>query len=549
MPFILSALVDTSNTSSNYCARTMLKNLASSSLARHRGWQQPRLTNINDSFFAAIQGRTDQQPISRPGATGTNYCHISRVSKRNFSDRLLGYSPMAPSVPNTTPENKNKLNEDGTLIKRIPTAKDVSTTGGVWAPTSAKRDKLGELMVALKEGQETLDDAATPEQRLDLYLADGLKLMAQTTDGLAVEEIESAKQLQDLSEWLVREQGRQPELFYDEVQFAAHMDVVSEKISSLIANVPPESLREVRDFFDPAEANADEIAKLNESELKLQVKHFEAATLRFRLLLAKAATVHAKASWKILTTVSDADVDRAAVKGEAVPPQAVSLAKLYKYIFTHASGTCSDRVDAAWALLDRDEDGLLDESEMHEVAFLCLSPVQAALKALFGEALEVSSVRTPLPELGSAPTTEPPKGWGHRRKEKKIKKQLLKLFENATKNHFQDEVEINHRLRCIYAWAEKEHQNNKLDSVLVDEGWTGRKRYVELSPKISLPEFREVQQEHFTHLDRIGKEILKSFREDLWVYQGKGRERSELIRDSLAFLAVVSIADYLILMS
>jgi len=46
----------------------------------------------------------------------------------------------------------------------------------------------------------------------------------------------------------------------------------------------------------------------------------------------------------------------------------------------------------------------------------------------------------------------------------------------------------------------EKHQGNKLDSVLVeDEGWTGRKRYVELSPKISLPEFREVQQEHFTH--------------------------------------------------
>jgi hypothetical protein len=32
------------------------------------------------------------------------------------------------------------------------------------------------------------------------------------------------------------------------------------------------------------------------------------------------------------------------------------------------------------------------------------------------------------------------------------------------------------------------------------------------------------------------------------VQQGKGRERSELIRDCLAFLTVVSIADYLILM-
>lgn len=474
-----------------------------------------------------------------------------RVVKRDFSDRLLGYSPMAPSIPNnpTTTSEPSKLNEDGTLVKRIPTAQDVSSTGGVWAPTSAKRDKLGELRVALIEGQESLDDAATPEQRLDLYLADGMRLMAQTADGLAVEDMESVKPLKDLSEWLVREQSRQPEFFYDEAQFTAHLDVVSEKITSLLAELSQLPLIEVRDFYDPQQAIAEEVSKLQESELHLQDKNFQVSMLRLRLLLAKAAAEHAKASWKILTTVSDADVDRAAVKSEVVPPQAVTLAKLYKFIFTHASGTCSERVDAAWELLDRDEDGLLDEIEMHEVAFLCLAPVQAAMKLLFQEALEAYPVRKPLPEIGSADTPEPPMGWRQRRKEKKTKKQLLKLFGNATKNHFQDEVEINHRLRCIYAWAEKEHQSNKLDSVLVDEGWTGRKRYVELSPKISLSEFREVQQEHFTHLDRIGKEIVNSFREDLWVHQGKGRERSELIRDCLAFLAVVSIADYLILMS
>jgi hypothetical protein len=190
---------------------------------------------------------------------------------------------------------------------------------------------------------------------------------------------------------------------------------------------------------------------------------------------------------------------------------------------------------------------------MNHAAFLCVTPVQIALKNLFQEALDASLVRTPLPPLVGAASSslpgEPQLGWRQRRQEKKIKKMLQKMFEKTTQSHFQDEVEINHRLRCIYAWAEKEHQNNKLDSVLVDEGWTGRKRYVELSPKISLSEFREVQQEHFTHLDRIGKEFLKSFREDLWVQQGKGRERAELLRDCLAFLTVVSIADYLILMS
>jgi uncharacterized protein involved in tolerance to divalent cations len=45
------------------------------------------------------------------------------------------------------------------------------------------------------------------------------------------------------------------------------------------------------------------------------------------------------------------------------------------------------------------------------------------------------------------------------------------VFRNACKNRFEAEVEIHHRLRCIYAWAEKGHQDNKVGSVLVDEGW------------------------------------------------------------------------------
>ena len=122
------------------------------------------------------------------------------------------------------------------------------------------------------------------------------------------------------------------------------------------------------------------------------------------------------------------------------------------------------------------------------------------------------------------------------------------MFKLSCKNTFRDEVEINHRLRCIYAWAEKADQDNKIESVLVDaDGWSGRKRYVELSPKISEAEFREVQSIHFQHLDQIGTEIIKSFREDLWVSQGKRRERKELVRDSLLFLTVVSALDFVIL--
>jgi hypothetical protein len=50
----------------------------------------------------------------------------------------------------------------------------------------------------------------------------------------------------------------------------------------------------------------------------------------------------------------------------------------------------------------------------------------------------------------------------------KIKKQLLKMFQNV--NHFADEVEINHIDCGVFMHMEKVHQDNKLDSVVVDAG-------------------------------------------------------------------------------
>lgn len=453
---------------------------------------------------------------------------------------------MAPGNPSATPAMKNP---DGS-IKRIPTAEDVSSSGGVWAPTSAKRDKLGELKTALEENQDSLDDAASSDELLDLYFADGLRLIVQTTDEIPA-DLESPT-IQKFSEWLVESQQKSPEFLYDEIQFVAHLDTISEYLTGeLSALAPDRSLREVRDFLDPSEAKEEELPNMNADHVGLHDDAFAESVLRFRLLLASSAVNHLKESWKVLTTVSDGDVDRKAVKGEEVLPQAVEMAKVYKFLFSHVSNTCSERVDSAWELIDRDGDGLLDESEMNDAIFLCVTPVQLALTTLFGEALNAAPARRGLPDLEESEeeAVAPAPGWRERRKESRVKKRLGRLFQGAVKNHLQDEVEISHRLRCAYAWAEKEHQGNKLDSVLVDEGWSGRKRYVELSPKISLAEFREVQAVHFTHLDRLGKEIMSSFREDLWVQQGKGRQNRELMRDCLAFLTAVSIADYLILMS
>jgi hypothetical protein len=281
------------------------------------------------------------------------------------------------------------------------------------------------------------------------------------------------------------------------------------------------------------------------------IAHAVEAAVRYRLLLTLAAARHMGDSWKTLATVSDQDVDRAAVTGRSLPRQApvLSLPKLQAVLLSHLAGSPPERVDALWALMDRDQDGMLDEDEMNKVCEMAVQPVRMALERFFREAVEAYSVLMPLPPLDDSRSLDglATKGWSQRRRERKAKNVLMQMFQRALRRHFVDEVEMPHRLRCIYAWAGKSHQNNSVDSVLVDEaGWSGRKRYVELNPKISLPEFREVQREHFAHLDRVGEEFLQSFREDLLILQGKGRQRHELIRDCSLFLAGVCSLDFLI---
>lgn len=459
---------------------------------------------------------------------------------------------MAPSSVNPMPQNTSK---------RIPTAEEVSMAGGVWAPTSAKRDKLGELKTALPEGQESLDDAATQGERLDLYLADGIKLINKVADNVNCNGSGDAElpMIQEFVSWLQEQQQSSNSSAsidcVNQTELEAKLQIVSAKLSTLLERVPSDRcFRHVRDFMDPELLSSDDLEAVlakPDNQLDADNKFFQDSVTRFRLLLSKAAVDHTQKSWSVLTKVSDADIDRAAVKGVALAPKVdtISLPDVFAFLQAHASGTCADRVTAAWNLVDRDNDGLLNQDEMNHVAFLCLNVEQEALPIFFEQVLEAYPTRAPLPALDSDnPSIPVPKGWRQRRAENKVKKRLLKMFRLSCKNTFRDEVEINHRLRCIYAWAEKADQDNKLDSVLVEtDGWSGRKRCVELSPKISEAEFREVQKIHFQHLDQIGTEIIKSFREDLWVDQGKGRERKELIRDSLLFLTAVSAIDFIIL--
>lgn len=475
------------------------------------------------------------------------------MALRFFSDRLLGYSPMAPSIPTAVPQSTN---EGDAPKPKIPTAQDLTTMGGVWAPTSAKRDKLVELKAALEKGQQTLDDAASPEEKLDLYLADGLQLIAKATDGTIVSDMAAATTdiFGRFEECLKANSANLPEML-DETTWNTYLTTMSTEINRLLSLLPhARYLRHVRDFYDVSQLNEDERTLIvpqihnDTSEDAIQDAFVHAIT-RFRLQLADAAAQHLKKSWKVLTTVSDGDIDRAAVVGSTLEKQAtlLPLARVNDILTSYALGTCTDRVESWWKLMDRDGDGLLDQFEMDQIASLSMAPVQAAITNLFLEALESYPVRAPPLPLGTDNQTVPqPKGWRQRRKEANIKQRLTRLFKRAVQNHFPDEVELPHRLRCIYAWANKAHQTNKIDSVLVESSF-GRKRYVELSPKISFPEFREVQREHFSHLDRVGTEIVKSFREDLWVAQGKGRQNRELILSCTGYLVLVSVIDYVII--
>jgi len=542
-------------------------------------------------------------------------CYTLTVTARSFSDRasdrLLGHSPMAPAAAIASSPLSSPFG--------IPTAADVTTAGGVWAPSSAKREKLSELKIELNSelGQISLDDVATPLQVLDLELADGLRTIAQIADVMPVDDELDEQQQQEQWLKLLAFPG-DPKIAKDLTQseYQDYLKTVSKRLEEQLATLPSDRcFRLLRDFdvqelpevttsttsatatfsttTDTAQVKDNDSTTTSDPTTTRLIQDQAASALdRYRYLLCAAAADYlatAPECWKWLTTVSDSDIDRAAVAGTTVEKQVstVRLEPLQAVLHSFGRRTATDRVEAIWNLVDRDHDGRLEQSEMTVVCDLAIEPVRRALKRMFAEALEAHPVWLPLPPLepttsdsssssssstvtvvssSSTPSnnytsnpltpvqhTHHP-GWRQRRREAKHKKFLTTLFARTLRVHFLDEVEQPHRLRCIYAWANKAHQDNQIDSVLVDHdggdtnpsSWSVRKRYVELPPKIALEEFREVQREHFPHLDRVGVEFCRAFREDLWVVQGKARQRRDLMRDCSLFLAVVCTMDYAI---
>lgn len=435
---------------------------------------------------------------------------------------------MAPSTPTGSPGEMSK----------IPTAKEVTSMGGVWAATSAKRDKLGEIRVAMLGTHDSLDDAATEEQKLDLYLAEGMNEIVKAAEKEATE----SEAMKEFLEWLDSDENDLPEDLA-QVQFETLLTSTASKIDSTFNGIPKDRyVKDVRDFMVEPDNEDGFDTFLAATENGDTLTAFQTCVLRYRLHMVKAAAEHLKQNWAKLVTLTNGDTDRAAVKGESVEPKAATLSRdaVKAVLVEFAKGNCSTRFDALWNLVDRDQDGLLDEPEVTHVANFSVVPVGLTMKAFLEEAIAARPIRQAI-DADEEDKTKP--GFWARRREASQTKRLKKFMDSSVKRQFEDELEMPHRLRIIYAWANKAHQDNRIDRVHIDTGLGGRKRFVELAPKMSLPEFREVQKEHFAQLDKISEEMIKSFREELWMQQGSARESTELQWNTLYFMGAVCVID------
>lgn len=542
--------------------------------------------------------------------------------RRFFSDNLLGYSPMSRDVVTPNRKKTQQKKKDGEEAPKGPIIGVDSNTagGGVWAQTSAKRDKIVELKSEMTEGITKLDDMALPLERLDLELADGLRALCVAQDqGL---DVGTEKYEEEFRSFINGHTGENQH--FNKQELEKYLNAVIDKIDSYFipkisendnstdseSKSPASFLCHVRDFmidtpspsYSPTTkllmlpATAHDVPTLldhkfsaaERTQNEIMSESFQKAFLLYKYLLIKHTSKNIIDSWDVLTRITDGDLDRAAIRQEE--PRAVttlSKSKINDLLFTFLTSFSSDNIDSVeettesdeveaeaenlsqcenivgkyWALLDHDDDGLLDQEEMDEVIAKTIQSYELALRELFQLSVEAHPVTVPLsdnlhinPAISTNNSNEK-MGWRKRRKETRTKKKLLQIFDKTIKRHFEMQVETPHRLRCIYAWVDKAHQDGRIDSVLVDSEvsdsdnaigkvFLGKKRHVELQPKISLEEFRSEQQVHFEHLDNIGEEILASFKEDLLVVQGKRRQNQELKRECIAFLAVVFALDF-----
>lgn len=444
---------------------------------------------------------------ARHGTRRLRYVAKSQIPRRAFAD-ILGHSPMA--------KEDTKWNQS----RNIPTAHEAKVSG-VWQATSAKRDKLSELKIEAIEGD--LDAMATPEQLQDLDLVDGLTLIVKEHKKLTCGTSNDTGS-DKMMEWLQEMASSQPdELHSVQAEELVHRIQVGVTQRLTAQDEKLALSKHAREFYDAENVQNFNLKHANAADALLQ-DAFENAVSRFQLQNTRAAAL--QFSWDTYTKPTDAGVDRAAaIHGSSAESRnTLPKEKLLALLATTSLASC-------WDLMVKENDNLLDQEEMDHVCEQVLKTAQIALKDLMLDALGEQSSR----------------------KDKQKSRRIAKDFETI-RQHVEYELELPHRLRCIYAWANKAHQSNKIDSVLVEEegggiatGVMGRKRYVELHPKISLDEFREVQNIHLPEIDEPALEYLRSYRNDLLVKQGKGRQNRELLRDCSIFFAGVCAVDYVVL--
>jgi len=544
---------------------------------------------------------------------------------------------MARAVPTTSQQAAAATPTD--TSKAPAWGVDSNTAGGgVWAQTSAKKDKLNELLTELNaegvdtgaRGMETLDEAASAQEKLDLEFADGLKMVVKCVDDGMKNNYadEASKDNANSATSLLGEEASlaakdaTKQMFqllesassleeWEKPKFEATMQEAIRILSTALPSDPnlkkPEAglldtshpFCYVREFVENSEessgpggdvSSGGDTGTVDDEEMERQLRMldgvvsqaFSSSVDLYRTLLLRATAQTLLENWDTITTVTSGDIDRAAVAKTAIQPQrsTVNAKEVQKLFGCYSSESSQEWVQSWWNLIDADGDGLIDEEELTTVVDFAIKPVHLALTDMVNMSLEVCPLRTAA--LGSNETndwflggenisdihassesSDPSSSessaikklsWRDRRRELKARKALTKTFAATLERHFRDQVEVPHRLRCIYAWAEKSHQDNKLDSILVDasDEWgaassiVGSKRFVELEPKISYAEFRKEQESHFPHLDHIGEEVAMSFKEDLWVSQGKGRQNRELRNQCFFFLLGVGLIDVVI---
>ena len=509
-------------------------------------------TSSNEMNRLLTQSITKQFLRTRIQSQIYYYGHI-KTCRRRFSDNMLGYSPMSQKqvvnnqpITKKTPEGKETPSSPGAVGPSWGVDSS-NAGGGEWASSSAKKDKIVELKAELTDEQEILDDAATPTQVRDLHLTDGIRLVARSVDECwekqQVEGSTNSISLHFLSENTSESDN------LNKVTFEAYMTDI---IRNVQLDENPVELAKLRLFVD--EKDKDEASVMsndtkpqntpgidNQNAMDSLCVNFDECTKFYRRLLVQSVAENFLTSWDSLTSKTSSDIDRAAVKGDTDFASSVTelpKSNINEVIRSFAEGNCLSRIEALWKLIDHDADGLIDQEEMDKIVYLSIASASEALKKFVEAATEASPMLIETSESS---------GWRQRRKEKKVKKSYKRIFSKSAERHFDVEVEIAHRLRCLYAWADKAHQDGKIDSVLIESGTiAGRKRYVELNPKISFIEFSSTKGEIIQHLDRVSEEIISSFREDLIVDQGKGRQNRELMRDSIVGITVISVLDAII---